>query len=111
MKPGYSIWIKNDSGDKIFGQGPYTLLILVDKLGSLNKAAKEMKMAYSKAVSIIKKAEKELNMELLQREVGGAKGGGSTLTIEARELIGKYEKYRNDAAAEIERIYKQTFCP
>lgn len=109
MKPGYSLWIKNDSDDKVFGQGPYTLLILVDKLGSLNKAANEMGMAYSKALNILKKAERELNMELLEREIGGANGGGSKLTQDAKELIDKYERFRYAASEEIERIYKDIF--
>ncbi|MGI5998396.1 MAG: winged helix-turn-helix domain-containing protein [Lutispora sp.] len=110
MKPGYSLWIKNDNGDKVFGQGPYRLLLLVDNLGSLNKAASEMGMAYSKALNIIKNAEEELNMELLEREIGGAKGGGSKLTKEAKELIDKYERFRNAAVEEIEKIYEDIFC-
>ena len=75
MKAGYSLWIKSDDGTKVFGQGPYRLLVLVDKLGSLNKAASEMGMAYSKALNILKNAERELKIELLEREIGGVKGG------------------------------------
>ncbi|HHY78142.1 MAG TPA: LysR family transcriptional regulator [Clostridiales bacterium] len=110
MKVGYSLWIKSDDGNKVFGQGPYRLLILVDRLGSLNKAASEMGMAYSKALNILKNAERELNVKLLEREIGGAKGGGSKLTQEARRLIEKYEGFRNDAAQEIERIYAKYFA-
>lgn len=109
MKPGYSLWLENDSGDKIFGQGPLSLLILVDRFGSLNKAAQEISMSYSKATRIIKTTETNLNINLMNREIGGSWGGGSTLTDEAKELIEKYERYREEITKEIERIYNEIF--
>lgn len=109
MKAGYSLWIKNEKGDKIFGEGPLKLLILVDKLGSLNKACNEMGMSYSKAISIIKNSEVMLDKKLLIREIGGSQGGGSNLTDEARELIKKYERFRENSAREIERVYNEVF--
>ncbi len=87
MKSGYSLWISNENGDKIFGLGPYKLLLLIDELGSLNKAAMEMRMSYTKARDILNRAEEELNIKLLNREIGGVDGGGSTLTKEARDLM------------------------
>lgn len=109
MKAGYSLWLKNKSGEKIFGQGPLSLLILVDKLGSLNRAAQEMGMSYSKATKIIKRTETNLNINLLDREIGGSWGGGSSLTDEAMELIRKYERFREESTREIERIYNEIF--
>lgn len=52
---------KNDKDDKVFGQGSYRLLILVDKSDYLNKAAGEMGMSYSKVLNILRRAEKVLN--------------------------------------------------
>ncbi|MDR7871514.1 MAG: LysR family transcriptional regulator [Tissierellaceae bacterium] len=109
MEVGYSLWIKNNSGEKIFGQGPLSLLILIDKLGSINKAAQEMGMSYSKATKIIKKTECNLNINLLDREIGGSWGGGSSLTDDAMELIRRYERFREESTREIERIYNEIF--
>lgn len=80
--------------DYSFGNGLYSLLILIDKLNSINKACKEMKMAYSKAYKIIQKAEKDLGYKLLIGKIGGKGGGGSTLTEEAYRLIDFYEKVK-----------------
>lgn len=109
MKWGYSLWIENDRGERVFGEGPYELLILVDKLGSLNKAAMEMKMSYSKTINIIKKCELSLNMKLLEREIGGSHGGGSKLTKIGKDFIGRYEEFRKISAREIEKAYNKTF--
>lgn len=109
MKPGFSLWVSNEDNDKIFGLGPYNLLLLIDELGSLNKAAKEIKISYTKARDILNRAEKELNVKLLEREVGGAKGGGSKLTEEARLIMAKYEQYREEASIAIEKIFEEIF--
>ena len=58
----------------------------VRTLGSLNAAAKEMKMAYSKAWRIVKETESALDMQLLNRD--GAHG--STLTDEGNKLLDAY---------------------
>ncbi len=109
MKPGFSIWIMSEEDNKIFGIGPYNLLLLIDKLGSLNKAAKEIKISYTKAREILNRAEKGLNIKLLEREVGGAQGGGSTLTHEARDIMFRYERFRENSMIAIEKIYDETF--
>lgn len=109
MKAGFSLWIQNEKGDKIFGKGPFELLILVDKLGSLNQASLQMGMSYSKAFNIIKRCEKEFGIKLLIREIGGYKGGGSYLTEEAKELLNKYQIFKNEASMEIEKIFHEIF--
>lgn len=69
-----------------FGRGVANLCLGVRELGSLNAAAKSMKMAYSKAWRIIKETEAALNMQLLDRD--GAHG--STLTEEGDRLLDAY---------------------
>jgi molybdate transport system regulatory protein len=109
MKPGYSVWIKNEQNERIFGAGPFRLLQLVATLGSLNKAAKKMNLSYSKAFNIIKRAEKELKCPLLEREVGGIKGGGSTLTPEATDLLDKFQQFQSQSETAIETIFLEIF--
>ena len=70
------------------GRGIVSLCRLVDKTGSLNKAAHEMGMAYSKAWSIIKKTEESFGFPLLHRK--GNKG--SELTPEGRQAVAVYEE-------------------
>lgn len=109
MKAGLSLWLTNDNNNKVFGMGPYKLLCLIDEVGSLNKAAKEMKMSYTKAREILLRAEKELEVKLLEREVGGIMGGGSKLTDDARNIMEKYERYSTQSKLAIEKIFQEVF--
>lgn len=109
MKVGYSLWIKNNKNERVFGEGPYKLLLLVDELGSLNKASAKMEMSYSKTINIIKKCETSLNIRLLEREIGGIDGGGSILTKEAKELISNYEKFIKTSHKLIEKSFNEIF--
>jgi len=109
MKPGYSTWIKDEDDKRVFGIGPYRLLVLVEQLGSLNKAAKEMGLSYSKAINILNRAESGMNTKLLDREVGGTNGGGSSLTPEALIIMSKYKHFRDSSSLAIEKIYEEIF--
>ena len=100
MKPVIRLYICDDESEKFFGEGPYRLLLLTEKTGSLRAAAISMNMAYTKAHAIIDRAEKQLGFKLTQRKIGGKGGGGSCLTDNAKELISRYEKFKtacNDA--------------
>ena len=83
-----------------FGKGLVELCSLVKDKGSLNKAAYEMGMSYSKAWQMIRNAEKILGVELLERK--GAKG--SDITEEAQELIRSYEAIRHELSGEAEAM-------
>ena len=75
---------------KSFGPGPMGLLEGVERTGSLQQAAAGMGMAYSKAWRILKRVEEDWGFPLLTRQTGGAKGGGSTLTAEGKDLLNRY---------------------
>ena len=88
LKPVIRLAVMSESSDSNsqFGRGVANLCIGVRELGSLNAAAKSMKMAYSKAWRIIKETEAALGIMLLNRD--GAHG--STLTDEGNKLLDAY---------------------
>ena len=94
---------------RLFGPGMVTLLREVDRTGSLQKAAKSMNMAYSKAWKMLKGAEKEWGFALTNRETGGKDGGGSTLTPQAERLIQAYEDFKKDATDHMDQLFAQYF--
>lgn len=96
-------------GEKVFGKGPLVLLEKVDKLGSLNKASNELSMSYSKAWSIINRAETLLGYSLLITYTGGVDGGGSSLTPRAKDLIKTYKEFCKEAEKDLAEIYKKYF--
>jgi molybdate transport system regulatory protein len=109
MRSVVKVYLYDDS-EKFFGEGPYELLIGIEKHNSLRAAANELGMAYTKAFRLIKTAEEHLGYELTQKQVGGSHGGGSILTDEAREFIKKYEEYRDRCKVACSDIFNEVFC-
>ena len=109
MKPVTKIQFFDENGEKFFGEGPCRLLHAIEETGSLRGAAKQMDMAYTKALAMIKQAETTLGYPLTTRNIGGKGGGGSSLTPEAKEFLEKYEAYRNACYEAGDRIYHQIF--
>lgn len=79
-----------------FGMGCAMLLAGVDEERSLNRAAKKLGMAYSKAWRIVREAEAQLGYDLLDRD--GARG--SSLTDRGRAAL---ETYRS-IQAEVDEV-------
>ncbi|HDH06529.1 MAG TPA: LysR family transcriptional regulator [Nitrospirae bacterium] len=91
MEVRSKIWLAVD-GEPVFGSGREALLKAVDKLGSINKAAKDIHLSYRKALSYIQTMEQRLGTRLVERKAGGLHGGGgASLTKEAKEFLRKYE--------------------
>ncbi len=84
------IWIEDDHGNVVFGLGRYKILTLIKEKGSLQAAAKELKMGYRGLWGRIKATEERLGEKLLIKKVGGTKGGGSQLTPLAERLIEEF---------------------
>jgi molybdate transport system regulatory protein len=81
------------------------LLRAVDEAGSLNAAAEELGRSYSRAHKRLTELEAELG-PLVERERGGAGGGGSALTAGARDLLARFGRVRAvlDGAASADEV-------
>ncbi|MBQ2971476.1 MAG: LysR family transcriptional regulator [Ruminococcus sp.] len=73
--------------EKCFGPGVALLLEKIKENNSMRKAAFEIDMSYSKAWTIIRRAEKNLGFSLLNSKTGGADGGGATLTESGEKML------------------------
>lgn len=94
-----TLWVEY-IGERCFGPGRMELLQLIDKTGSINKAAKEMGMSYKKALGMITALNLQMNQTLVITQTGGESGGGSSLSDAAFALM----KYHVDL-----RLRFQTF--
>lgn len=109
MKPVTRVFLYGDDHNRFFGEGPCRLLHAIEKTGSLRAASASMDMAYTKALAMIRRAEKSLNFPLTEKIIGGKGGGGSRLTPQAKEFLQNYEKYRNACYEANIRIYNEIF--
>ena len=68
-----------------------------------------MGLAYTKALRMVRNAEKALGFPLTKRSAGGKSGGGSTLTEEGKEWLKKYEQYRDACIQANRKLYLEIF--
>ena len=92
MRPVTKVYLYDDE-EKFFGEGPFLLLKGIENSGSLRASAQQIGVSYSKALSIIKRAETVLGFPLTERSIGGTGGGGSCLTIRGKQFLNRYERY------------------
>jgi molybdate transport system regulatory protein len=99
ITPGYRIWLHVD-GVRMFGPGTHELLRNVQDTGSLHQAAKLMGMSYTKAWGLLRKTEEHLGWALVERHIGGATGGGTSLTDRGLDLLERFDRFvaETDAA-------------
>ncbi len=89
------IWLEK-AGKPVLGIGRLSLLKAVDTEGSISGAAKRCNISFRRAWSYLNSAEKNFGIKLLERKKGGAGGGKSVLTPEARRLIEKFDSLSHD---------------
>ena len=109
MKAITRITFLDHQDQKFFGEGPCRLLRGVEKTGSLRASAMEMGMSYTKALKLVKNAEKALGYQLTMRAAGGKDGGGSSLTPEGERWLKRYEAYRDACIRANDQLYQEFF--
>jgi molybdate transport system regulatory protein len=102
------IWIEV-GGEPVFGRGRRFLLEAIDAHGSINRAAQEVDISFRKAWGHIKAMEERLGVKLVDRQIGGKHGGGTTLTDDARKFFKKYETLEKGIQEIVYKRFKSIF--
>jgi molybdate transport system regulatory protein len=89
MEVRTKVWIERD-GEVMLSDWRVALLEAVEATGSLAEAARRMAVPYRTAWHKLKALEERWGVPLLITETGGADGGRSRLTPQARELIRRF---------------------
>lgn len=109
LPKNYKVKLMLFNNEPTFSMGVVKLLVKIQELGSLNKACKDMNMAYSKGLRIIRRAEDDLGFKLVEGKIGGANGGGSSITDEGKIFLKFYidiNKKLNEFATKYIEKYK-----
>lgn len=110
MRPTVRTYLVDDDGSRVFGPGPAELLRRIREHGSLRAASISMNMAYTKALALVRNAERGLGAPLTRRAVGGVGGGGSTPTPEADALLAAYERWTVSVEATAQAQFAAAFA-
>jgi molybdate transport system regulatory protein len=102
------IWIERRGG-VVLSEWRVTLLEAVDAHGSLSRAAAALEIPYRTAWERVKAMEAELGTRLLESESGGADGGGSRLTAEARDLCRRFRRISGGIQEVVSRRFVAEF--
>lgn len=108
IAPGYRIWLQLE-GVRMFGPGTHELLHHVAVTGSLHQAAKLMGMSYTKAWNLLRETEEHLGLALVDRHVGGASGGGTSLTPRGSDLLCRFEQFMTETDTAMRQAFDRAF--
>jgi molybdate transport system regulatory protein len=94
------IWIEDARGKVVFGLGRYRILEAIERNGSLQGAAVELKMSYRAVWMRVRTSEQRLGRQLVARE-----GKGSRLTDFAQKLMKRYRRLQRIVVQESDEVY------
>ncbi len=98
-------WLVNREGEMVMGEGRKRILETIEQTGSINKAAKALKMSYKGVWSRIKATERHLNLQLVRSE--GKRG--SYVTEEGKALLNRYSRLKKECVEADDRIFRSIF--
>lgn len=87
------IWLETTSGDvteRFMGIGRMELLQHIQRTGSINQAAKAMRMSYKRAWELVHSMNTLADAPLVTTQTGGEKGGGAVVTAEGEKYLAHY---------------------
>jgi len=98
-------WLEDTQGNIIIGEGRQRIFELVEQTGSINQAAKLMKMSYRGVWGKIKATEEHLKKKVVITE----RRHGSRLTEDGKRLLTNYTRLKKDCQKEDEKIFNKIF--
>ena len=94
------------------GPGKIALLERIDRLGSISAAGREMRMSYRRAWELVDNINHCFGEPAVSTQLGGASGGGASLTPFGRQLVKHFrameKKAQKAAASHLEML--QSAC-
>jgi molybdate transport system regulatory protein len=100
-------WIEN-KGEAVLGGGKTDLLLAVDRLGSIQRAADEFGMSYRHAWGAIKKIEQRAGFKILDTKLG-RREGGACLTPEGKAFVEKVDSLLEELQTIVKKRFSEDF--
>ncbi len=93
LQPVFRLAIEGEK-ETVLDQTDALLLRYIGETSSLSKAAKSCGISYRNAWDRVKHIEQAIGKRMVETRVGGAKGGGATLTPDGAELLKEFRRVR-----------------
>jgi molybdate transport system regulatory protein len=98
-------WIVDEDNNIIIGKGRAEILENIEKTGSINQAAKMMRMSYKGVWSKIKATEAHLQTQIVHAD----RKEGSRLSREGKALLENYKRLKDQCISADDRIFSRIF--
>jgi molybdate transport system regulatory protein len=98
-------WLDDGKGNIIMGEGRQKIFELIEQTGSINQAAKLMKMSYRGVWGKIKATEEHLHEKMVVTEGRH----GSRLTEYGKRLLTSYARLKDECTKADEDIFETIF--
>lgn len=98
-------WIEN-KGEVVVGGGKTGLLLAVDRLGSIQRAAEEFGMSYRHAWGAIQRIEQRAGFKMVETKLGG-RDRGARLTPKGKTFVKTSEALFKDLRNTVEKRFRQ----
>ncbi len=83
----FKVSLELDGEKRISGNNLFNLLDKIMIYGSISSAASALGFSYRYAWGLIREAENALGLQLVDKQLGGYAGGGTSLTEAGKELL------------------------
>ena len=101
LKLNFKIWLENNDGESILGDGKWKLLKAIQETESLKKGIEQCGYSYRKTWNKLQEIETKLGFQLIERQRGGIAGGKTMLTPEGEKIMKLFEDFHLKFDAEI----------
>jgi len=108
MEVKFKVWVQKE-GEVVAGDGKVRLLRLIERHGSIQKAAQENGMSYRHAWGAIRKMEMRSGLKLVENHAGGRAGGGARLTAPGRDFVARYGRFSDGLEEIIQKKFQEAF--
>ena len=105
------IWLETvstEGSERFMGIGRLELLVHIRDTGSINQAAKAMRMSYKRAWDLVHSMNTQAETPLVSTQTGGEKGGGAIITEEGEKYLACYrtlhERFQQFMTDELTRL-------
>ena len=89
----YKIWLSTNEGINLLGDGKWKILKAIEEHGSLKAATDSLEITYRRTWGDLKKIEKQLGFQLLEKSRGGKDGGKTLLTTQGKLLVEAFDEF------------------
>jgi len=98
------IWVENEDGKLVIGEGRLRILEAIQEVGSMNQAAQKLRQPFRAVWGKIRATEERCGFKIVEgtRE-------GSTLTKAGVDLLDTYIRLRNNCGSYADQQFKELF--